>query len=279
MEATEVQESTETKLRRIAWLSGKDREKKFDCLMHHFNEKSLKECYHELSGRKAVGVDRVTKEAYGEQLEANLKELITRMKRMSYRPGVVREVHIPKGGKENATRPLGISNFEDKIIQKMMQRILEAVYEPTFLECSYGFRPGRGCHDAVRALRNHLYRSPVAAVIDVDIENFFGSICHKEVEVILKQKIRDEKLMRYIIRMFKAGVLSKGELIVGDEGVMQGSICSPVIANIFAHYVIDEWFEHTVKRYCRGQVKLFRYCDDLCITCENTSDAERIKRH
>ena len=277
MRTTETQESTATKLERIAWLSKRDKEKKYDCLMHYFNEASLKECYHQLASRRAVGTDRVTKEVYGQQLEENLKALTTKMKQMSYRPEAVREVLIPKEGKLNAVRPLGISNFEDKIVQKMMQKILEAVYEPIFLECSYGFRPGIGCHDAIRDLRNHLYKNPTEVVLDIDMENFFNSINHKELEVILREKIKDQKLMRYIIRMFKAGVLSKGELMVGEEGVMQGSICSPILANIFAHYVIDEWFEKTVRQHCRGQVKLFRYCDDLCITCEHARDAERIR--
>ena len=169
---------------------------------------------------------------------------------------------IPKEDKKNTYRPLGISNFEDKLVQKAMQQVLESIYEPIFLECSYGFRPGKSCHDAIKALLNHLHKRPVTTIIDVDLENFFGSINHKELEQILRLKIKDNRLMRYIIRMLKAGVLTKDELIISEEGAAQGSVCSPVLANIFAHYVIDLWFEEVVKKHCKGEVKLVRYCDD-----------------
>ena len=200
------------------------------------------------------------------------------MKQMQYRPAAVRQVLIAKEGKVGATRPLGISNFEDKVVQKMMHNVLEAIYEPIFLKCSYGFRTGKGCHDAVKDLHSYLYNNPIETVLDVDIQNFFGSICHKELEKILRLKIKDPKLMRYIIRMFKAGILIDGELTIDDEGIMQGSICSPIMANVFAHHVIDEWLEEVVKKHCRGKVELFRYCDDLCIFCQYSSDAARIRR-
>lgn len=195
---------------------------------------------------------------------------------MAYRPGPVREVLIPKEGKPGATRPLGISNFEDKIVQKMTQKVLESIYEPLFLNCSYGFRPGRGCHDAIEALSKHMYESEIQTVIDIDLKNFFGTIDHKILEEILRQKIKDIRFMRYIIRMFKAGVLAKGDLKVSEEGVPQGSICSPILANIFAHYVIDEWVEKIVKPNCKGGVELFRYADDQVICCEYQEDAEKI---
>jgi group II intron reverse transcriptase/maturase len=200
------------------------------------------------------------------------------MKRMAYRPSPVRRVLIPKEGKPNATRPLGISNFEDKIVQKMMQRILESIYEPLFLDCSYGFRPGRGCHDAIRALYQHLYGNYVQTVIDVDLSSYFDSIDHEYLSVLLRMKIRDKRFFRYISRMLKAGVLSEGELTVSDEGVPQGSICSPILSNIFAHYVIDEWFEDVVKEHCAGKVELFRYADDAVICCQYESDSKRILR-
>jgi len=255
---------------------GEGQAKQFDCLMHHFNESSLEECFHQLSANKAVGVDGITKTDYEENLEKNLKALTERMKRMAYRPGAVRRVLIPKEGKPNATRPLGISNFEDKIVQKMMQRILESIYEPIFLNCSYGFRSGRGCHDAIRALHHYLYSHEVQTVIDIDISKYFDSIDHDKLLAILRKKISDKRFIRYIIRMLKAGVLSAGELTVSDEGVPQGSVCSPILANIFAHYVLDEWFEDVVKQHCLGQVELFRYADDAVICCQYESDAKRI---
>lgn len=173
MSTTEIQKITETKLKRIAWLSKQNPQKEFCSLMHHFNEESLRSCYHELAGNKAVGVDGVNKEEYGGHLDENLKNLTRRMKQMNYRPGTIRQVLIPKEGKKDAYRSLGISNFEDKLVQKMMQKVLEAIYEPIFLENSYGFRPGRGCHDAIRALHKHLFSRPVEVVIDVDLANFF----------------------------------------------------------------------------------------------------------
>jgi RNA-directed DNA polymerase len=268
---------TITKLNRIAWLSKQDQNKEFECLMHLFNKESLLECYHSLDKNKAVGIDGIDKETYGENLDANLDDLIIRMKNMAYRPGPVREVLIPKEGKPGATRPLGISGFEDKIVQKMMQRVLESIYEPLFLNCSFGFRPGKSCHDAIKDLQNHLYEHNVQTIIDIDLKNYFGTIDHQLLENILRRKIKDTKLMRYIIRMFKAGVLSEGDLKVSEDGVPQGSICSPIFSNIFAHYVIDLWMQDEIKPKCKGKVQLFRYADDIVICCQYEGDAERLR--
>lgn len=268
---------TDTILNRITWLSKKDPKKEFECLMHLFNEGSLKECFHKLDGKKALGIDGIDKDNYGLKLDENIKNLIGKMKDMAYRPSPVRETLIPKEGKKGATRPLGISTFEDKIVQKMMQKVLESIYEPIFLDCSYGFRPGRSCHHAIKDLTHHLYENKIQTVIDIDLKNFFGTIDHGILENMLRQKIKDPKLMRYIIRMFKAGVLSKGELSISDEGVPQGSICSPVLANIFAHYAIDIWIEEMVKPNCKGKVGLFRYADDAVICCQYKEDALKIR--
>jgi RNA-directed DNA polymerase len=270
--------ATETKLNRIAWLTKQNSEKEFGCLMHLFNEESLIKCFHELDKNKAVGIDGVTKLAYGEKLQINIRILIARMKNMAYIPGPVREVLIPKEGKPGATRPLGISNLEDKIVQKMTQKVLESIYEPLFLNCSHGFRPNKGCHTAIKALLNHLYTKEIQTVIDIDLKNFFGTIDHQLLEDILKQKIKDPKFMRYINRMFKAGVLAKGEMRMSEEGVPQGSICSPILANIFAHYAIDTWIEEMIKPACKGSIELFRYADDAVICCEYDEDAQRIKK-
>ena len=277
MECTETPLKTETKLKRIAMLSAENPEMKFTQMMHHFNEGSLLACYQELDGKKAKGSDGTDKASYGKELDANLRDLTERMKRMSYIPGPVREVRIPKEGKTGATRPLGISNFEDKIVQKMMQKVLESVYEPLFYDDSYGFRPGRGCHDAIKALQNHLNDHEIETVIDVDLSNFFGSIDRKLLIEMVSEKINDPRLIRYLIRMFKAGVLAEGELTYDDEGVVQGSACSPILANVFAHKVIDEWIEEMVKPLCAGTVRMVRYADDIVICCSYGRDAERIK--
>lgn len=246
--------------------------------MHHFNEESLRVCYYELDGKKAKGSDGVDKAKYGENLEENIKSLVERMKRMAYKPGSVRQVLIPKEGKPGATRPLGISNFEDKLVQKMIQKILESIYEPIFYKNSYGFRPGRGCHDAIKALQHHLNDHEVETVIDLDLSNFFGSIDHELLIEEVKLKINDPKVIRYLKRMFKAGILTEGELTVSEEGVPQGSVCSPILANIYAHKVIDTWIEETVKPLCKGEIEMFRYADDAVICCRYSQDAERIKK-
>jgi len=278
MGTSETGTITDTKLKRIAWLSKQDSEKKFDCLMHLFNEEALTGCFQELDKDKAVGIDGVDKTTYGTNLCRNIRELVLKMKNMAYRPGPVREVLIPKEGKPGAMRSLGISNLEDKIVQKMMQKVLESIYEPMFLKCSYGCRPGRSCHIAIQELQNHLYKNETQTVIDIDLRNFFSSIDHGLMERVLRERINDTRFMRYISRMFKAGVLAEGDLSVSEEGVVQGSICSPVLANIFAHYAIDTWIEEMVKPACRGSVVLFRYCDDAVICCQFAADAERIKR-
>lgn len=267
---------TRTKLARVAELSANDPHKEFTSLMHFYNEESFLDCYDKLDRKKAVGIDRVTKDDYGENLIGNINDLLERMKRMAYRPGNIREVKIPKEGKPGAYRPLGISNFEDKIIQKQTANILESIYEPIFKDCSYGFRPGKSCHDAIKGLHRYLYNTDVEVVIDMDMANFFGTIDHKILEDLMREKIKDTKFMRYIVRMFKAGILSDGELRMSEEGVPQGSICSPIMANIYAHYAIDVWVEETIQPYCRGKVKLFRYADDAIICCSNAEDSTRI---
>lgn len=277
MELTESATVTETKLKRIAMLSAANPDMVFTHVIHHFNVDSLRTCFHELDGKKAIGSDGMDKANYGNNLEANLRNLVERMKRMAYIPGPVRQVLIPKEGKLGATRPLGISNFEDKIIQRMMHKVLESIYEPLFHESSFGFRPGKSCHDAIKALHAHLSDHKVETIIDVDLFNFFGSISHQEAIRVIRKKISDPRLIRYLIRMFKSGVLADGELSVSDEGVSQGSGCSPVIANIFAHEVIDEWIEKTVKSHCAGEVKMIRWADDMVICCQHDRDAQRIK--
>ena len=278
MGTPETQIKTETKLKRITFLSERDKHKQFTSLMHHFNEQSLKECFYMLDGRKAVGIDGISKDEYAKNLDENIRDLVERMKRMAYRPGPIKQVLIPKEGRPGASRPLAISNFEDKIIQKMMQLVLESIYEPIFLNCSYGFRPGIGCHDAIVDLHQFLYRNQIETVIDIDLANYFGSIDVKLLEGMLREKIKDDKFMRYIIRMFKAGVLANGEIKVSEEGkVVQGSCCSPVLANIFAHYVIDEWVKKDVKSHCAGQIQLYRFADDAVICCQFEKDAKRIR--
>jgi len=266
-----------TKFAIISRLSADNPEMVFNQLMHHFNKENLLSWYQSLKGKAAVGIDGVTKEKYGENLDENLDVLLKKLKTMSYVPGSVKQILIPKEGRKGATRPLGIGNFEDKIVQKGVQKILEAIYEPLFWDCSYGFRPKLGCHDAIKALRGHLYSHSVRKIIDLDLSNYFGTIDHELLMEQLSNKIQDKRFLRYIWRMFKAGILSDGELILSDEGVPQGSVCSPILANIYAHHALDDWVNRTVKNHCKGNVEIFRYADDAVICCENANDAERIR--
>ena len=249
---------------------------KLRCLMIHFNEKNLTACFHDLDKNKAVGIDRVTKEEYGKHLKENLTDLISRLKSMSYRPQPARQVMIPKAN--GKSRPLAISSLEDKIIQSMFKKLLEAVYEPIFLDCSYGFRPGRSAHEAVRDLNNTLFPSFKSHVIDVDLENYFGEIPQDKLLGILRMKICDERFLRYITRLLRAGILIENSLITSRKGSAQGSICSPVLANIYAHYCIDTWFTQEVKGRLKGKGHIVRYADDMCICLTDRTDVDRVSK-
>lgn len=228
------------------------------------------------SGRKkGGGADKTRKEDYGLELEANVRDLMSRLRSMRYRPAPVRQVLIPKDGQPGKYRPLGISNFEDKIVQMCMADILMAIYEPVFLDCSYGFRPGRSCHQAVYALHEIIHREPVTTVVDIDLKNYFGTIDHEWLMRMLSYKIRHRRFLRYVKPMLKAGVLTDGDLQVTDEGTPQGSIVSPILSNVVLHYVLDEWFMKIVRPRCKGQAWPIRYADDAIACFEYETDAKR----
>ncbi len=245
-------------------------------LMPHINQESLTSCFYELDGKKAVGVDGTTKEQYGMNLEENISHLLARMKTMSYRPQAVREVLIPKEGKPGETRTLSISAFEDKIVQLQIAKILEAIYEPIFKNCSYGFRPGRDCHMAIKGLFSHLSSRGCEVIIDVDLKNFFGLIQHEILLNFLRIKIKDERFIRYIARLLKAGIFKEGRFEINEEGAGQGNIASPILSNIYAHYVLDVWLEETVPQYTTQEVKSYRYADDQIICCHYRSDSVKV---
>ena len=270
--------ATATKLNRIAKLSSEDPLMEFKWLMPHINKESLASCFHELDGKKAVGIDGITKEMYGKNLEDNIEALIDRMKSMSYKPQAAREVLIPKEGRPGETRPLNISAFEDKIVQLQVAKILEAIYEPIFRNCSYGFRPGRSCHTAVKGLFTHLRNNKCEIVIDVDLKNYFGLIQHEILLNFLRIKIKDERFIRYIARILKAGIFKEGRFELSEEGSGQGCIASPILSNIYAHYVLDEWLEDVVPRYTARDIKSFRFADDQVICCYYRSDAIKVLR-
>lgn len=276
MDGTKSTITMATKLNKISTLSRQDSKMEFKWLMPHFSKENLMSCFSELNGKKAVGIDGKTKESYAEEAENNITNLIEEMKHLSYRPQPVREVMIPKG--DGKYRPLGISTIEDKIIQSMYCKILEAIYEPIFSNCSYGFRRKKSAHMAIKDAIDYLNFNNVKVVLDIDLENFFGTIRHDELLKMLSLKIKDKTFLRYITRMLKAGKVTEKGIVKSDVGLPQGSILSPVLANIYAHYIIDLWFQRVVPQHIIGKAAIFRYCDDLIVCCTDTRDVDRLKR-
>lgn len=248
----------------------------FTSLMHHYTVDNLRACFAALDAKKAPGVDGVTKADYGQNLEENLRELHRKLYQMSYRPQPVRRVEIPK--EDGTMRPLGISCVEDKIVQEMTRRILSAIYEPVFIKTSFGFRPGKSCHDALRQLNQEVMSQPVNWIADLDLAQFFDTMPHLEILTVLRQRIKDRKFLQLIARMLKAGVQTPGGLVQDELGSPQGSIVSPVIANVFLDQVLDQWFTTVVTLHCRGYCAFIRYADDSIAVFEFESDARRFMR-
>ena len=262
----------ETKLTRIAELAKQRPRVKLQTLIHAIDEENLKAAHSILSADKAVGVDGVTKEEYGEKLQENIKNLLERMKRQAYKPQPVKRVYIPKTDKKK--RPLGIPAYEDKLEQKVLNEILTAIYEPEYLDCSYGFRPERNCHEALKEITKILESKKVSYVVDADIKGFFDNVEHGWMVKFLQERIQDPNLLRLIVRFLKAGVMEQGKLEEADTGTPQGGIISPTLANIYLHYVLDLWFMVKIKRECRGEAYLIRYCDDFVCFFQYQEDAE-----
>ncbi len=249
-------------------------EGQFNSLAHLMDVPALKRAYRRQRSNAAVGVDGVTKEEYGGNLEANLQDLHARLKGKRYRHQVIRRVHIPKA--QGKTRPIGISAFEDKLVQDAVREVLEAIYEQDFLECSYGFRPGRSAHEAVRTLKRTVDEGEVRWLYEADIVSFFDSLDRTKLKEMLGIRVADGSLMRLIGKCLHVGVLD-GETIVEPEvGTAQGSVLSALLGNVYLHYVLDLWFETEVKPRLQGKATLIRYCDDFIIGFEREDDARRV---
>jgi group II intron reverse transcriptase/maturase len=244
-------------------------------LAYLLNEGFLEQCYWGLKKDKASGIDGVTVRGYGVNLKENLKDLVSRMKALHYYPQSVRRVYIPKG--EGKQRGLGIPAVEDKIVQLGVKKILEAIWEVDFSDSSYGFRPGRDCHKALNELDKVLMTNPVNAIVDVDIEKFFDNVDHKWLMKCLEQRIGDPNFLRLIVRFLKAGIIEEGEYQESDKGTPQGGILSPVLSNIYLHYVLDLWFEKVARRQVRDYVRLIRYADDFVVCFEDIESAKKFK--
>ena len=251
--------------------------KKVDTVMYALNKENLKQSAMKIAGNKAVGIDNITKKEYVENLDSNIEDLIARMKRMGYRPKAVRRVYIPKPGSDKK-RPLGIPVFEDKIVQDLMTQILNAIYEPMFKEFSYGFRPGRSCHQAIAYLNKMLHKENVNYVVDLDIKGYFDNIDHEWLIKFLEYRIGDRVYIRYIKRFLKSGILEQGKLLKSDKGTPQGGIISPVLGNIYLHFVLDDWFEKVVAKETWGYAGMVRYADDAVACFEYKEEAERFLR-
>jgi len=262
------------KLKLIAERAKQDKKVKFTSLAHLINEESLAACYRELKKDKACGIDGVTVEAYGEKLEEELKGLVKRMKEKKYRPKPVRRVYIPKPGR-SGKRPLGIPSVEDKLVQLMVKKILEAIFEQEFLECSNGFRPGKSCHKAVDQLDKVVMTKPINYVVEVDIEKFFDTVRHYWLLRCIEERVADPNFLWLIRKFLKAGIVEEGKWIKSEMGTPQGAIVSPLLANIYLHYVLDLWFEKRFRPRAEGYVQMIRYCDDLVVVCESRRDAEQ----
>jgi len=241
------------------------------CLL---NEDNLKECFGLLKKGKATGVDGVTLEEYEVNLDENLCDLVERMKRQAYKPQPVRRTYIPKAN--GKIRPLGIPAIEDKIVQKGMTRILEAVYEADFLDCSYGFRPNRSPHQALKQLNKIIMTQPINHIIDADIKGFFDHVDHGWMRKFLEHRISDTNFDRLIYRFLRNGYMEEGKEYGVEKGTPQGGIISPVLANIYLHYVLDLWLEKVIKSESRGAVEMVRYADDFVICVQYKDDAEKI---
>ncbi len=245
----------------------------FTSLYHHVCDvDNLRACFHALKPKKAAGVDKVTKKEYGENLEENLSDLSARLKRMGYRPGLRRRSYVPKSGSEKG-RPLGIGNFEDKIVELAMKRTLEPIYEADFEESSYGYRPRRNPHQCVDVLGRTIQQNWINYVVEADIRSFFDKVNHDWMIRFLEHRIGDRRVVRLIVRMLKSGILDEGLVKATTEGTPQGSIISPLLSNVYLHYVLDLWFNRKVKKECGGAAFIFRYADDFVCCFQKHSEA------
>ncbi len=268
------EDTMSTELLRVAERAKRDPDYKFYSLAHLMDKDALNRAFKRLRKTAAVGVDEITVEEYGNNLEGNLDDLLHRLKSKRYRHQPVLRVHISKGN--GKTRPIGISTVEDKVVQGALREVLDAVYEQTFLDCSYGFRPKRGTRDALRSLNRRLVRGRTNVILEADIVSFFDNINRKMLLELLQKRVADGSIKRLVGKCIKAGVLDGQNHSTPDTGTTQGSIISPLFGNIYLHYVLDSWFEEEVMPRMKGEAYLIRYADDFVMGFEFQQDAERV---
>jgi group II intron reverse transcriptase/maturase len=263
----------QTSLHGIANAARRDKVKRFRSLYSFFNREMLLQAYWKLNKKASTGVDRVTHKEYGENLEANLTALEERLKQKRYWPQYVKRVEIPKP--DGRTRPLGVPSLEDKIVQQVAADILMTLFEPLFLDCSYAYRPGRSAKGAVKELQDEI-RNKYVWVVEADIKGFFDNINHAWMLRMVEQRVNDRAFIELLRRFLKSGIMMPDESkVFPEKGTPQGGIVSPVLANIYLHYVIDQWFKRKVKPACKGEAYLSRYADDFVVAFRYHSEARR----
>jgi RNA-directed DNA polymerase len=271
---TQSRENVENALERVRQAAKQHRTMKFTALLHHVTVERLKQAYAKTRKQASAGIDGVTWDEYGKRLEENIRELHGRIHRGAYRPEPTRRVYIPKA--EGGRRPLGIATIEDKIVQRAVGEVLNAIYEEDFLGFCYGFRMGRSQHDALDALTTALDRKRVNWVLDVDIQSFFDTVRHEWMRKFLEHRIGDKRVVRLILKWLAAGVMENGEWTESESGTPQGATISPLLANIYLHYAFDQW-AHRWRGTARGQVVMVRFADDFVVGFEHLADAERFR--
>ena len=263
-------------LERVRQAAGKDKKLRFTALLHHiYNLETLRMAYFRLKKEAAPGVDGETWRHYGEQLEGNLQDLSERLKRGAYRAKPVRRVYIPKA--DGRQRPLGVPALEDKIVQRAAVEVLNAIYETDFLGFSYGFRPGRSQHQALDALYTGLLTRKVNWVLDLDIKGFFDGLSHEWLVKFVEHRIADRRVVRLIQKWLKAGVLEDGKRIRTEEGTPQGGSASPLLANVYLHYVFDLWVQAWRQKRAHGDVIVVRFADDIVVGFQSKADADQFR--
>lgn len=275
MPGAQKPDSVSTKQQRIVELAKQSPQMGFTSLNHHLDLDWMLEAYNQTRKDGAPGVDGQTDKDYGLTLLDNLESLLGRAKSGTYFAPPVRRVHIPKGT-GNETRPLGIPTLEDKILQRAVVMVLEPIYEQDFLDCSYGFRPGRSAHMALQAIWQQTMDLGGCWLLDVDIRKFFDNLDHAHLRSLLRQRVRDGVLLRLIDKWLKAGVLEDGNVSYPEAGAPQGGVISPMLSNVYLHYVLDRWFEQEVKPRLKGRAFLVRYADDLVMGFACEEDARRV---
>ncbi|WP_063554139.1 group II intron reverse transcriptase/maturase, partial [Clostridium ljungdahlii] len=243
-------------------------------LAYYINENTIIASHKEMDRKKAKGIDGVSKDDYSVNLKANVEHLLKRMRNGSYQPEPIRRTYIPKDGSKKM-RPLGISCYEDKLVENVIANILIEVYEPKFFNESYGFRPNRNCHQAIREIIEDVQYHKVSYIVEADIKGFFNNVDHEWLIKFLEHDIADKKFIEIIKKFLKAGIMEKGKYLDSERGTPQGNGASPVLANIYLHYVLDYWFDVKIKRKCKGEAYLIRYCDDFVCCFQNKWEAER----